>query len=316
MADNQLGVGDGGDGDVFVYTGGVMPHDAALPRPRVRIAENIDTIPERTFFYFIGITEVEGHDEISKIERQAFTNCPGLWRVNKMQGVKEIEAHAFYNCDIMTYVELGNLEIIGVRAFYNCRSLENMNMQSVRRVKTGAFQGCREITEAVFGKDLERIERDAFLDCTSLRRITIPLKDNLFESNVFGNCHRLQTVQIVGGIEKTISSLHVESWRDEMKEEIDRINQTLPDTRSAEKGAAIQQWIETVLNRMEHYKAEHYTLLKEAMVLLELALWKAKLEDNGSNIDAESVEVEREQHRVTCGASIVIKNVLPFLVLK
>ena len=102
-----------------------------------------------------------------------------------------------------------------------------------------------------------------------------------------------------------------------MSEEIERINQTLPDTRSAEKGAAIQQWIRTVLDRMEHYKAEHQTLLKEAMALLELALWKVKLEENRSNnVDAESVAVVRKQHRVTCGANIVIKNVLPFLVLK
>jgi hypothetical protein len=52
------------------------------------------------------------------------------------------------------------------------------------------------------------------------------------------------------------------------------------------------------------------------MTLLELALWKAKLEENESNnIDAESVEVVRKELRVICGASIVIKNVLPFLAL-
>ena len=67
---------------------------------------------------------------------------------------------------------------------------------------------------------------------------------------------------------------------------------------------------------MEHYKAEHQILLKEAMLLLELALWKAKLEDNESNIDAGSVAVVMTQHRVTCGANIVIKNMLPFLALK
>ena len=60
---------------------------------------------------------------------------------------------------------------------------------------------------------------------------------------------------------------------------------------------------------------------------LELALWKAKLlneaagekkcNDNEvkkkAKIDAETA---RKEHRVTCGASIVIKNVLPFLALK
>jgi hypothetical protein len=34
------------------------------------------------------------------------------------------------------------------------------------------------------------------------------------------------------GIHKTISSFHMESWRNEMKDEIDRINQTLPNILS------------------------------------------------------------------------------------
>ena len=94
-----------------------------------------------------------------------------------------------------------------------------------------------------------------------------------------------------------------------MKEVTDRINQILPDTRSEEMTVTIQQWIRTVLDRMEHYKTEHKVLLKEAMTLLELALWKTKL-------DEENASATRKDNRVTCGASIVISNVLPFLVLK
>ena len=62
------------------------------------------------------------------------------------------------------------------------------------------------------------------------------------------------------------------------------------------------------------------------MTLLELALWKAKLLNEtdekkcnvdevtkNANIDSKAA---RKEHRVTCGASVVIKNVLPFLALK
>jgi len=112
-----------------------------------------------------------------------------------------------------------------------------------------------------------------------------------------------------------------------MKEEIESINQTLPDTLSGwEKTAAINQWIESVLCTMEHYKTEHRLLVKEAMTLLELALWKAKLlDEEGRKCKAEEKksktakideENARKEHRVTCGANIVIKNVLPFLALE
>ena len=111
-----------------------------------------------------------------------------------------------------------------------------------------------------------------------------------------------------------------------MREDIDRINQTLPDTPAIEKGGEIQEWIRSVHSRMEHYKAEHQILLKEAMTLLELALWKAKLlnetDEKKCNVNVVSnkakigAEAARKEHRVTCGANIVIKNVLPFLALK
>ena len=66
--------------------------------------------------------------------------------------------------------------------------------------------------------------------------------------------------------------------------------------------------------------------MKEAMTLLELALWKANLRENEADDAAaaqEGVRVTREQRKrtrndrcITSGASIVIKNVLPFLTLE
>jgi hypothetical protein len=72
---------------------------------------------------------------------------------------------------------------------------------------------------------------------------------------------------------------------------------------------------------------EHFLLMElmEKMTLLELALWKAKLDEKGevednfsSDADVQAkkacicVEIARKQRRITSGASIVIKNVLPF----
>ena len=78
------------------------------------------------------------------------------------------------------------------------------------------------------------------------------------------------------------------------------------------------------MRKIIHYKAEHQRVLSEATVLLELAIWKANLNDtDGSRIVREgvrttrgSVKRARREVCVTSGASIVIKNVLPFLELK
>jgi hypothetical protein len=339
MADDLLLNGNndgvGGVDDIFVYTGGhqEVPRDVK----RVRIAENIDTIPMRAFSECRELIEVEGHNKIRKIERIAFYYCPSLRRVSKMTGVKEIEFEAFLCCVALSELELGKLEIIGYRAFALCKCLRSINLSSARRVGWSAFESCDKLTDVVFGEDLERIERNAFSNCimgagafvcTALIRITIPLKGNLIvDKKAFDGCHNLSTVDILdGGIHKTISSLHMESWRVELKDEIDRINQALPNIQDFEKAIAIQQWIARVLSRMEHYKSEHNALLKEAMALLELALWKAKLfnqtDEKKCSVDIATknakivTEAARKEHRVTCGANIVIKNVLPFLVLE
>ncbi len=319
MADNELNNVDGGD--IFVYTGG----EQQVPRDvkRVRIAENIDTILAETFRECHQLIEVEGHNRLRKVEQYAFYRCRRLRRVRNMIGVIEIEDYAFSSCTSLSEHSLGalaffNLEIIGEGAFMNCNSLRLVNMPSIKRVGRDAFQNCR-ILHVVFGKDLERIVDNAFLGCRVLRRITIPLKDNLIiESNAFKNCKHLSRVDILAGrIQTTISSLHMKSWRKEMQKEIDFINQTLPSIRVTEKTRIIGEWITSVLQRMEHYKTEHQTLLKEAMTLLELALWKAKLLDETDEKKCKiDDEAARKEHQVTCGASIVIKNVLPFLAMK
>ena len=75
MADNQLlnDNNNGGDEDTFVYMGG----EQRVPRDvkRVRIAENIDTILERTFYQCRQLIEVEGHNRLWKIEQGAFSSC-------------------------------------------------------------------------------------------------------------------------------------------------------------------------------------------------------------------------------------------------
>ena len=79
--------------------------------------------------------------------------------------------------------------------------------------------------------------------------------------------------------------------------------------------------MELVTRRLNHYKAEHKALLKEAATLLELALWKAKIDEKeggvlqkgGLRTAMGQRKRERKEICITSGASIVIKNVLPFL---
>jgi hypothetical protein len=317
---------DGG-GNIFVYLVGEQEVPADVTH--VIIDLSVKIIPERAFYYRTNLLSVETHDGIEKIERDAFNTCRSL-RGIKLPGVKEVGFAAFYNCRALTDVELGDkLETILQKAFYNCHSLQKIKMPSVRAIGYGACYGCGQLTDVELGDKLEKIMLHGFEDCPRLQRIAIPLKENMFPLDTisrytqFDHCGKLSRVDPVGGIHKTISSLLLESWKDDMNQEIDHINQVLPNTPSHEKTNAIQRWIRSVLRTIDHYRAEHYALLNEDMTQLELAVWKAKIaEGEERDVDGKStkkakidVDTIRKEQRITSGADIVIKNVLPFLQL-
>eukprot|EP00984_Skeletonema_dohrnii_P010296 scaffold3999_cov138-Skeletonema_dohrnii-CCMP3373.AAC.31 len=310
------------DGEMFVYMGGdqVVPMDVV----RVRIAKSIKIIPTRAFQDRRHLIYVEFHDGIEIIEKGAFNRCYSLRGSVKLLGVKVIEYGAFASCFGLIDVEFGvELETIEDDAFSLCYSLRIVTMPSVTVIGSYAFGSCRQLTDLDLPEGLETIKEYAFHNCQDLERIAIPL-DCMIGNNIFCNCPKLATVDLVGGIHNTVASLHLENWRNEMKGEINRINQVLRDARAQEKTAVTQQWIRSVIRQFDHYKAEHKAMLKEATTLLELALWKADLNEKEEGlVEREGVRTTRGRRKrarkeicITSGASIVIKNVLPFLELK
>jgi hypothetical protein len=329
-----------------IYMGGqdVVPRNAT----HVRVDKSVKVIQSRAFYEHPNLVEFECHDGVDTIEGYAFEECPSLKRV-KMPGVRVVEKYAFFGCEALTDVDCDKLETIGVGAFCCCKSLRSMNLPSVKIVELKAFLGCISLVDMTFGDKLESIrsvgdpffDGGAFCDCYALTRITIPLKDGMItHDDIFRGCRSLASVDLVGGIHETISSLHLEKWRDEMKAEIGRINQILPNTDAGtpwfdgdypdeglhpggpwfdgdpgEKARKIRMWIASVLHKMEHYKAEHCTLLKEAATTLELALWKSRLGGDNNDVPSEGDEKGRAECRNNCGAdmSIIISNVLLFL---
>ncbi len=297
--------GNNNDDDVFIYMGGEIPQHLRETITHVRVHKSVKIITRQAFCSCRNLVSVEMHDGVEIIEEDAFYECRSL-RGIKLPGVRVIERNAFWKCNALEDAEFGDkLETIGEWAFRST-ALRNIKILKVRVIAYAAFSRCKHLSEVELSKDLETIERFAFNDCPRLRRIAMPLKDNLLNDDVFFNCNALSQVDLVGGIHKTISSLLLQSWGNEMSGLIDRINQQdLPSTQYG-KTAVIRQWMEEVIQRINHYKAENYTLLKKNMTQLELALWEANL----PNVDAAG---SRHEARITCGANIIIPHVLSFL---
>ena len=314
------------DGDIFIYRGGRAPQHVT----HARIDKSVNEIEENAFENCRRLVQVDTHDGIRKIGKEAFYRCESLRRIS-LESAVEIEDWAFFHCVNLADVEFGvRLETIGEYAFSSCSSLQLLKLPSIVTIGSAAFFQCFAVTDIELSERLETIGEGAFHFCNHLQRIAIPLKRDLFEYDddedgysQFYNCSQLTTVDLVGGIHKTVASLHKESWRVDMLAEINRINQVLPNTRTKEKTEEIREWMESVMDKMYHYKAAHCMYVNEGITFLELALWKAKLcekevrsvegQKKKAKVDGESTRKER---RVTCGADVVIKNVLPFLQLE
>eukprot|EP00985_Skeletonema_marinoi_P021706 scaffold13460_cov226-Skeletonema_marinoi.AAC.2 len=159
----------------YIYNGtGVIPPDVT----RVRIHGSLTVIPARAFYENLDIEEVECHIGVKTVGEKAFHWCRSLRRVI-MRGVEVVERNAFYFCEALAIVECVKLERIGSGAFLGCNSLGSINLPSAKIVEGGAFTICTALTNIKFGKALESIEEKAFFSCTSLERITLPLKDGI-----------------------------------------------------------------------------------------------------------------------------------------
>jgi hypothetical protein len=327
------------DGDIFVYMGGRAPPNVT----RVRIDKSVDVIEEDAFMHCRHLVYIETHDGIKRVGSYAFGRCE-LLRWIHLKSVVEIGVNAFCGCKNLKFVKFDKLETIRYCAFEECSSLTHLKLPSIITIEAGAFYNCKALTDIEFSERLDKIESGAFSGCGRLQRIAIPLKRNLFafldeEADdppiiCFNHFEQLlRTVDLVGEAHtKTVASLHMESWRTEMIARINRINGVLPtnsanslwlsDIPADDKSEVIQQWMDSVMRKLYHFKAEHYRYVKEAITLLELALWKARLEETEENDDEGRTEetktgdeCARRERRIISGAGIVIKNVLPFLQL-
>jgi len=103
-----------------------------------------------------------------------------------------------------------------------------------------------------------------------------------------------------------LNALDVKRWCAEMKVSINQLSKRV---------STIEE------NTLQIYtKLASYETLKEAAAFLELALWKAKIDEfmSTSKVNRHKKakvddEVNRQGFRINCGADIVLRNVFPFL---
>ena len=109
-------------------------------------------------------------------------------------------------------------------------------------------------------------------------------------------------------IEDRVNAIGVKPWRDDM-ESMTAGASYIPNQRA---------FIDGVYSKLASYESE-YQNLKEATTVLELAVWKAKIDECTATVRMNSKRLKRgdidfrHQCRVSCGSYIIISNVVQYL---
>ena len=129
----------------------------------------------------------------TKIEREAFCDCPELTSVTIPNSVTSIGNYAFWGCSGLTSVTIPNsVTSIGNRAFQNCSGLTSVTIpNSVKSIENYAFIGCSGLTSVTIGNSVTRIERETFRDCSGLTSVTIGNSVTRIAEEAFYGCYEL-----------------------------------------------------------------------------------------------------------------------------
>ena len=228
--------------------------------------------------------------------------------------VKEVDDHLFQNCEQLKEVVLNEgLQKIGDCSFWMRGSLQSITFPStITKVSSHAFCWCSGLETVLLNEGLQMIgKNDAFSGCSSLERIAIPFTVDEIDAFTFYGCQRLREVGLHEGVQKIASNAFgsctslerftfpnlsirmdniIRVGQTEVEDKIDNIRGTIAQRRGSELFVSVSsgEWrinwqrhgnwetIKQTLDRIDQLLT--YYELREATTLLELAMWKSKID--------------------------------------
>ncbi len=324
---------------VVVYTGeNYIRQDVT----HVRVDPTIRQIHHCAFFDCTELKVVELNEGLEILHEFAFSKCSKLERINIPSTVRSIGNSAFVNCKQLMEVELcEGLEIIHEFAFSGCLKLQRINIPStVKSIGNGAFSNCTQLMEVEICEGLEIIHEFAFSGCFSLERVSIPSTVEFIHYCAFKYCPRLEAVVFCEEIEAFLSTLSAASrewWNHGISPEALVLYRFLMHYNIPNRMVMmhVKNWKMKIYDMLmsrppvvleldnEYFasidsKITVYESLWEPAVLLELAIWKSKLNENNSDLqqgilDCATRRTERARYLTNCGSNIIVPKVLSFL---
>ena len=121
--------------------------------------------------------------------------CYYINKIN-VNNVNEIGNASFYDCQAASFTFNEVLKEIGKETFFWCNFLEKVDISGVSVIPEKAFEFCEQLQEVKLSSELNAINSEAFLGCTSLVRLEIPKATTFISENCVSRCTALKEIVV------------------------------------------------------------------------------------------------------------------------
>ena len=232
------------------------------------------------------VTIVRFHPSVIEVENDAFEDCIELREVVLNDGLKKIGWWAFYDCTSLSSVKVPSTVVeIGNEAFRGCRNLSEMVLnEGLQKIGRFAFHMCTSLSSITLPSTVTKIGNGAFNNCSSLREVAFHGVPQKMGKNEFSNCTSLErfTFPIISS---RLDNLIQTGYWEEIENKVDEVRAVVElsagelfvlSTQSLSEGGRnwnpVKQSFDKIIRLLSYYE------LKGATSILELALWKFKLD--------------------------------------
>ena len=167
------------------------------------VTYSVTVIGKNAFTYCSGLTSIEIPNSVTNIENYAFSNCSGLTSVTIPNNVTSIGVTAFGGCTGLASITIPNRVIsIGDKAFigtawYNRQPNGPVYLGKMFYEYKGAMPAN---TSVIIKEGTLGISTNAFINCTTLKSITIPNSVTTIGSGAFEGCTGLTSIEIPNSV--------------------------------------------------------------------------------------------------------------------
>ena len=171
----------------FVIENGVLMQYCGTDSSVV-IPEEVVRIGARAFEGNTSIRSVSVPNRVTSIGEAAFMGCANLSDVSLGSGLQEMGDFAFAESGVKSVTIPRKMKTIPAGAFYNCTSLAVLEIsEGVTEAKCGSISG--------YAADC-----GAFMNCTALKRVSLPDTMKLLGRNMFKGCTALTEITIPASV--------------------------------------------------------------------------------------------------------------------